>query len=127
MSANPPEQLIRQVVRGEKPIESLGTLGVQISHVAGVCRIDGSGTTVAKPSLEDVAVGIINCARSDASQCREWAAVILAASAVIDLACLEASEEGASLLEVLWDAAQSGVIKARDVTLARTLAPASST
>ena len=121
MSTTASEELIRGIVRGEKPLELLETLGVHVSQEAGAYRVEGAGTVVARPSLEDVAAGIVNCARSGVSQCRRWSAVILAASAVIDLACLEESKHGASLLEALWDAAETGVFEEQALSLAQRL------
>ena len=125
MSSIPADELVRGIVRGEMSVELLESLGLHFSHDAGAYRIDGAGTTVVRPGLEDVAMGIINCARADVSRCREWAAVILAASAVIDLACLETSQEGASLLDALWDAADCGVIMEDTVAVAREIVQAS--
>jgi len=121
MSTTASEQLIRDIVRGEKPVDLLETLGVHVSQEAGAYRVEGAGAAVAKPSLADVAAGVVNCARSGVSECRRWAAVILAASAVIDLACLEEGKPGAHLLEALWDAAETGVFEEQALSLAQQL------
>lgn len=125
MSAPAAEQLVRQIVRGEKPIELLETVGLRVTDHEGSFRVDGAGTAVVRPTLEDVAVGISNCAGRDEYKCRKWAAVLLAASAVIDLKCLEDRPEGSVLLEAMWDAAKGGSIRDEDAAVARRLVSAS--
>jgi hypothetical protein len=44
---------------------------------------------------------------------------------VIDLKCLEDRPEGSVLLEAMWDAAKSGLIKDEDAALARSVVSAS--
>lgn len=117
-------ELVLAVVRGQLPLTALEEVGIRLaidSEVTGGTerRITlnlKSPMTVA-PEPFDIASGLL-AYRERPEQLREWAAFVLGASEIIDLASLETWPEGDELLSGLWDASFEGSLKEETARLA---------
>jgi hypothetical protein len=99
--------LIRQVVRGDCSWEALKQIGVRLEFTDAGLELRYSGAAAAYPDANDIAAGFWRY-QFDQDALRTWASVVLAGSGFIDLASLEGTFVGDTLLDALWDAAQSG-------------------
>lgn len=110
-------QEIKQVIRGEKPWINLRVAGVKIAFDNDECKVEGTGNVVVVPSVFDICSGLLRF-RNDPVALKQWAAVLLAASSVIDLRELESDPIGNTLLEAIWDASAGAPIKQSILELA---------
>jgi hypothetical protein len=96
-----PETLLRQVVRGERPIADLQQLDVRITHNGNVTTIENPRGLVLLATADDVASGVLRY-ENHPKELREWAWLLLAADTIYDLD-LEGDQEGETLLNAVWD------------------------
>jgi hypothetical protein len=113
------ESVVKLFARGQLPWKDLRSLGIDIHFMDDGCDVDGKGAVVETPSIGDVATGLLRHVRASERNLREWAAVMLAASQVIDLSELEESEDGEALLDALWKASAGQEIEESILTVAR--------
>ena len=112
------EDLVGRLVRGDVPVETIERLGLTLLCEDDQYRLGGSGTTVVRAHIADVAAGVLKHAKAGRLERRRWSSVLLAASAVIDLGELEDAADGEPLLEALWDAASGGEIRQDQLVIA---------
>lgn len=122
------EELLLAVIRGQLPVSALQEVEIHVD--VGSDDVNGSErqinvnvtrpvTVVPKPI--DIANGLL-AYRNRPAELRAWAAFVLAASEIIDLAPLENWPEGDELLSGLWDASFDGSFKPETARLASALA-----
>lgn len=122
MSTASEQEVILGFVLGRRNWRDLEQVGVTVSFMDDGCDCDGKGTIVVAPSPQDIAVGLLRKVKEPASALQRWACVLLAASAVIDLARLEEAPSGNQLLEALWNASAGKPIDEASLRLAESLA-----
>src|SRR4051794_23279532 len=103
------DTLITAVIRGDAPLASLQAAGVQVSRDSEGMTVSAIGGDAVVAEITDLVAGFL---RYDgcSEQLSEWASVMLAGSAFLDLAALEDHGAGSTLIEALWDAADTGAI-----------------
>jgi hypothetical protein len=95
------QEILRQVVRGERPWTDLGVVGIHV-------RREGDRHILENPQHISACVGVQDLARGfrtylpDVHALREWAFLVEAMD--VDLGEVECHPEGETLLEALWDA-----------------------
>ena len=117
------ESIVIQVVRGQKPWTVLQSVGINITFKNELCQVEGKGSMVVTPTIEDFTLGFIRL-RSDPMALKLWAAVMLAASAVIDFAEIEKHPSGDAFVEILWALAAGEPITDKAVNLIEKLSKA---
>jgi hypothetical protein len=96
------QDLIRQVVRGERPWQDLRQLGIIVQLHGERATIDNPRHVSATAAAHDLAHGFL-AYRGDADALREWAFVVEGGSSFLDLD-VEAHPDGEALLDGLWKA-----------------------
>lgn len=96
------QDLIRQVVRGERPWKDLGQLGIAVQLQGERATIDNPRRVSATADARDLAHGLL-AYRDDANALREWAFVVEGGSSFLDLD-VEDHPDGEALLDGLWKA-----------------------
>jgi hypothetical protein len=109
LSLETKRELVRQVVRGACGWGALEKLGVRLDFSGSAITVSYSGDLVAVPDATDVAIGLCRYLY-EPDMLQSWASIILGGSSIIDLAALESTETGNTLLEGLWQAAESGTV-----------------
>jgi hypothetical protein len=100
-------------------VDSLGSLGITIGAEGEELVIENPNAHVAAASPADVAEGLLALA-SRKDELRRWAALLLAASAFVDLE-LDEVPYGDVLLEGLWDASAGQPVRAAALLAAKEL------
>jgi len=112
-------QVVRAVVRGDRPIEALSGAGIQLESTKGGLRVDiPAGFKVELP-LVDLAFGLL-ASWARGTELREWASTILAVSE-IEFTEID-SRDGEALLDALWTAAAGEGVSDVSLEAARQLA-----
>jgi hypothetical protein len=114
------QSLIAEFIRGQRPWRDLEALGVRIAFSDDGCDIEGSPEIV-KPSVRDLAQGLLHHLDGPPHELQRWAAVILAGSAFIDLSDMEAHPEGDRLTSALWDASAGDPVDEHAALVARAI------
>ena len=96
------QELIRQVVRGEKPWTDLRTVGIDVRLDGGRCAIDNPGHLTASADVQDLACGLL-AYLPDPSALRTWA-FILEAESFVDWGDAERHPAWETLWDALWSA-----------------------
>jgi hypothetical protein len=113
--------VVLSVVRGDSHWSALHRLGVEVRFATDRCVIEEpAGTPVVRPSVADVAAGLLRHA-SRGQDPREWACVVLGCT-FIDFSAVEAHERGDWLLEALWQAAEGVGLSRSDLPTLESLA-----
>ena len=124
MNATSEVEILRSIVRGERDLEALTTLGARLNVTADGLQLDEpADAPVYEPSIRDVALGLI-CHWAVGTTLQAWARVLLA-TGMIDLSCVEDHVDGDALLGALWDAAEGSDIDEHQLGIARRLAATS--
>jgi hypothetical protein len=119
MTLDQPQVL--EFIRGERQEIDFASMGIRVSMSDQAIWIEEPpGVPMVRPSLSDVGMGLlVNYARS--TSLRDWARLLLTAN-FIDLAVLEGSETGQTLLEALWQASEGVELPESAVSAARAVA-----
>jgi hypothetical protein len=109
------EELVLDIVRGDLPLSTLKEAGVDFRIVGGPgearqIQITLKAPFTVAPKPVDLAKGLL-AYRNRQEQLRDWAAFVLGASELVDLATLDEWPEGDELLSALWDASFEGILK----------------
>ena len=94
-------EVIREMVRGERPWSDLPSLDIVVHMERNTFSADNPRKIEVRIHSRDVAQGLLRL-RNDRRDLRRWAWIILAAD-FVDLA-LEEEPDGDILLDALWDA-----------------------
>lgn len=114
--------LVRKVVRGERPWTDIRLIGATVREHAGVWEIGYKGKICSTPDLNDIVAGL-RAYMDRPTDMREWAHVLLGGSGFVDFAGLDSTEAGEVLVEALWEAAESGAVNQRTKALMARLMP----
>jgi hypothetical protein len=109
----------RDAVRGLRNWDSLTSVGISVKVGESACEIDNPSKQVVSVEPKDVAEGFVRLS-GDPVALRNWANVLLAASAFLDLR-LETDAYGQILLEGIWDASNDGSVRQSALLAAREL------
>jgi len=93
-------EMIRQVVRGERPWTDLRAIGMNIQLEGNRCAIENPRQISTTADVHDLAKGFLAYLH-DARALREWAFLIEAIDVDLDV---ENHPAGETLLNALWDA-----------------------
>ena len=113
--------VILDFVRGDRSWNDLELLGARIAFSDDGCNIEGT-LDVVRPSVHDIAQGLISHLEVPLHHLQRWAQVLLAGSGFIDLAELEAHPDGEEILNALWDASAGDAPEEHAILLARSIA-----
>ncbi len=94
------QEVVRQVVRGERPWTDLRTIGIEVQLDGSRCTFQNPRDVEVSADIHDVARGFL-AHRHDAHKLREWAFVL--ESSDVELR-LEDHPAGETLLNALWSA-----------------------
>jgi hypothetical protein len=92
-----------EFIHGNCSWVNLSSVGLAIRFKNHECVVEGAGNVVVSPTAADIAQGFHRL-YTDAEALRQWAAVILAGSAIIDFNVIERHPSSEILIEALWDA-----------------------
>ena len=113
------------IIRGEKPLELLPELGINISWKRDSNELTSERSRmVVTPTVFDVAFGILRYARNE-DELKKWAFFILADSGSIDLKEVESHSKGELLIDALWNASSEGQVTDEVIELARKMVTSS--
>jgi hypothetical protein len=113
------QELIRQVVRGERPWKDLGAIGIKIDFEGDRCAIENERGIVATADVHDLAEGLLAHVHG-VHEVRKWAYLMEAGSSFLDLD-VEDHPAGEVLLNALWDASFGQPIPAEAIAAAERL------
>ena len=113
------------IIRGEKPLELLPELGINIASKRDSNELTTEKSrVVVAPTVFDVAFGILRYARNE-DELKKWAFFILADSGSIDLKEVESHSQGELLIDALWNASSEGQVTDEVIELARKIVTSS--
>lgn len=92
------------VIRGEARWPSLQEVGFDVSRTDGEWSFGPPRGDPLQPSVQDLRQALTHLSSPDLD---EWASFILAASNLVDLTVVGNDEDGAEIIERLWDIAFS--------------------
>jgi hypothetical protein len=123
MQATPSDsaEIVRSFIRGDRPWQDLRLIGLSVSFMDDGCDCEGKGDVLVTPTIADIARGFLHHASAREVDLRRWASIILAASAVIDLAALEEHPDGETVLDALWEASAGSEMHEWTLNLLRDL------
>ncbi len=111
-------QVVRDVVRGDRPIGALAEVGVRLERTEEGHRVEIPAEFHVALPLVDLACGLLAMG-ARRMLLREWASTLVAISDIefhgID------SDDGEALLDALWTAAAGGDMSERSLETARRL------
>lgn len=96
------QQLILQVVRGEKPWADLHGIGIQVQMHGPRCTIDNPGNVRATADVHDLASGLL-AHQHDLGELRTWA-FLMEAEGFVDWGEAEQDPQWEDLWDGLWAA-----------------------
>jgi hypothetical protein len=102
-------QIIREVVRGQRPCEDLRKVGIKIELIDGDWQIESPNLVPTELEISDIAHGLITY-QTNPSNLKKWARLILLGSGFLDLSQCESKSGWEVLLNALWDATANGEI-----------------
>jgi hypothetical protein len=115
-------ELALAVVRGERPLDALEELGIDIDPQDDLFKLkSGNLDVTVTPAASDVALGILQYRSRTKKDLRKWAFFLLAESGAIDLSEIESHPQGEILLSALWDASFDGRVSSETIELAQHL------
>lgn len=94
------QELIRQVVRGEKPWTDLHGIGIQVQLHGPRCTIDNPGKVRASADVLDLASGLL-AHQHDVGELRTWA-FLMEAEGFVDWEAAEQDPQWEDLWDGLW-------------------------
>lgn len=94
------QEVVRQVIRGERPWTDLRTIGIDVQLVGNRCTFENPRNIEVKADIHDLAKGFL-AHLHDARQLREWAFVVEASDVEL---CVEEHPAGETVLNALWSA-----------------------
>src|SRR5437879_2569194 len=94
------KEVVRQVVRGQRPWTDLRTIGIDVQLEGDRCTFQNPRDIEARVDIHDLAKGFL-AHLHDARNLREWAFVLEASDLEM---CLEDHPAGETLLNALWSA-----------------------
>lgn len=95
------QNLLREIVRGKRPLRHLQILGMRLELQGNHCRVANPRHISTSVDVHDLAMGLVTYL-SDPEALREWALFIQAGDVDLDV---EDHPAGEAVLKALWDAA----------------------
>ena len=114
------QDVIRQVIRGERPWTELRTVGIVIHLEGDQCRIENPQGIKAAADLHDLAQGLL-VSRNDSNALRTWA-FVLEAESFVDWGEAEQDPAWEPLWDAVWGASFGEPIPPEAIETARQLA-----
>jgi hypothetical protein len=117
------EEIILGVLRGDLSLSMLTQIGIDIRVKDGFYKLQSGNLNISvRPTLSDVATGILKYSSRSNDELRKWAFFILGECGAIDLSAIESDPDGEVLIDALWDCSFRGVLDSETVALARKIA-----
>ena len=111
-------EILRAVVRGERPLDALTGVGVRLTFGDGGFRAEVPEWLGTEIPLADLARGLLSTS-ARGPELRKWAFTVLALDADFDEID---STDGAALLDALWSASAGQAVSEQSLEVARQLA-----
>jgi hypothetical protein len=92
--------LLRDVVRGERPLGDLARAGLSLLRNGNACRVENPRGVSTSADAADLAAGIL-AHRNDLESLREWAMFVTCSDVEVTA---ERHPDGETVLGALWDA-----------------------
>ena len=115
------QDIILQVVRGQRPCEDLSQLGIHIERVDGAWHFKSPPLEALQLEIVDVANGLLKL-KEHPDALQKWTRFLLCGLGFIDFSKCERHSEWQVLLDALWDAMDSGSCSDATFHLAEELA-----
>lgn len=113
--------VILSVIRGEMPLSTLASVGIDLRSESGGRQLSSEEIpVVVVPSVADVASGLL-AKGGNPDELRAWALFLLG-QLNVDLSKLESHAQGDLLLNALWDASFEGSVSETAIQTAENLA-----
>lgn len=110
------------IVRGERPLEALEEIGIDIDSQDGSYKLkSGKLDVTVTPTASDIALGILQYSSRTKNDLKKWAFFLVAECGAIDLSAIESHPQGEMLLSALWDASFDGRVSSETMELAQHL------
>lgn len=117
------EEIILGVLRGDLSLSMLTQIGIDIRVKDGFYKLQSGNLNISvRPTLSDVATGILKYSSRSNDELRKWAFFILGECGAIDLSAVESNPDGEVLIDALWDCSFQGVLDSETVALAKKIA-----